>query len=133
MAMVNIEEGGVYTASKVNSGISQRGNWELTRIFDEKTGKDSVTLFINNCPSGLTEGAKFKVKRISSFKFGPRKDSFTDRSTGESVEKWIKAASGCVDIELFSEPTFDEEIDDGELPWSIDNPFGVSPDDQLPL
>ena len=127
MATIEIEEGKIYRASFVTSGISQRGDWELVKVTDEKQ-RNEITIFPDNIPCGVQQGMEFEVVHIRSVKSGPKKRKDGSWREEASIKGTIKPAATSSFVTDDS-----DSIDDGELPWTIDNPFGVAEDDRLPL
>lgn len=74
--MIRIEVGGVYEAKRVRSGTSSKGDWELIVVKPDKKGeRREVTLYVDNCPSGIREGDKFRVRYIESVSVNGNKGS----------------------------------------------------------
>lgn len=65
--------GKCYTAQKHRSGISSRGEWELITSLDSN-GRNEITIFVMNHPSGVNEGDTFGLETIRSIRVGYRKD-----------------------------------------------------------
>lgn len=83
--MITIKEGGVYKASKIMSGSTEKGDWELISVTDE-SGKNSVSLFAKNIPSGVSEGQNFRVERICSVTSKNKQDKNGVWRTNVSVD-----------------------------------------------
>lgn len=126
MATIEIEAGKIYRASFATRGISPRGDWELVKVTDEKQRND-ITIFPDNIPCGVTQGMEFEVVNIRAVKSGPKKRKDGSWREETSIKGTIKPAAASSFV------LDDDTIDDGELPWTLGNPFGVSEDDKLPL
>ena len=105
---ISLEKGNIYTAHMVRSGTSTRGDWEMVKVKDKTK---EITIW-----------------QISGVKYGARK-----RQDG----RWQDDVSMTAVLKKASTNSFDfdvDNIDDGELPWKMDdNPFGIPEEDQLPL
>lgn len=107
--MIRVERGNVYTAFRYRSGISDKGRWEVIMVRESGPSKQEMTIFPANLPSGVSEGAKFKVKDILSVTRKKRKDA---------EGKWTMT-DVCIlaNVELMNS----EEINlNGDLPFSLD-------------
>ena len=62
MLNANINE--VYTATKVHSGTSSKGPWELI-VLEGKTKNDRLPIWVQNVPCNIVEGAKFAIAAIN--------------------------------------------------------------------
>lgn len=122
---VNLEVGKIYTAKMVRSGVSTRGDWEMVKVVE---GRKEITIWPDNKPTGLEDGQEFEIVAISGVKYGARKRQDGNWQDDVSCTATLKAAStNSFDFDA-------DNIDDGELPWKMnDNPFGIPEDDQLPL
>ena len=122
---VNLEVGKIYTANMVRSGVSSRGDCEMVKV---KEGRKEITIWPDNKPTGLEDGNEFEITAISGVKYGARK-----RQDGS----WQDDVSCTATLKPASTNSFDfnvDEIDNGELPWKMDdNPFGISEDERLPM
>lgn len=120
-----LEKGGIYTTTTVRSGTSTRGDWEMVKV---KEKMKEITIWPDNRPTGLSDGDEFEIVEITGVKYGSRK-----RGDG----KWWDDVSITAVLKKASTSSFDfnvDNIDDGELPWSMDDsPFGLPVDEQLPL
>ena len=127
--MLRIEVGEVYKAERVRNGYGANGDWELVVV---KSGRDSITVWTTNVPSGVQEGGEFRVKSIKSFtkKKVPYKDGKICRDRGDRNVEWREEVDCNAELEAvgFSEAPFD--FDDAEDLFG-DNPFDN--DDDLPL
>lgn len=108
-----LEVGQSYTANRAKSGSSSRGDWEFVSVVNER-GKEEVTIWVDNTPSGVTEGGKFKIVEVTKFGVTNRKDkdgnwrqepSFTCKILAEKFE----------DFDTMCDNPFDEV--EGELPY----------------
>lgn len=122
---VNIEQGKIYTANMVRSGMSQRGDWEMVKVKDKNK---EITIWPDNRPTGLTDGDEFEIVDITGVKFGARK---------RQDNRWYDECSVTAILKKASTSSFEfnaDTFDDGELPWAMsDSPFSIDEDDQLPL
>lgn len=98
--MVEVHQGGEYTAYRVRAGRSSRGAWELVVVRDEGKAHQELTIFPANLPSGVEEGQRFTVQAISGLKFKKRKDG-----DGE----WTKYD---LSVNAIIKPVAEEELDD---------------------
>lgn len=128
--MIFLEKGKTYTAAMVRTGTSQRGDWEMVKIVD---GKNELTIWPDNKPSGVEEGGEFEVVEITGVKYGPRKNK-------QGV--WQKEGSVTAILKPFKSAGASFTIDDvdGDVPFEVgDNPFApggmysLPEEDQLPL
>ena len=71
--MTELKVGTSYVAKKKRSGTSDKGDWEMVTILDNR-GKNEVAVFALNRPTGIQEGQKFTVESIQSLKWGFKKD-----------------------------------------------------------
>lgn len=126
--MIRITNGEVYTAKRVRSGIAGRGAWELIVV---ESGKDEITLWVTNTPSGVTEGGELRIKSIDSLtkKRVAYKDGKMVRDRSVRDVEWRTEVDANVTVEAvgFEECPF--ELDDPPFMMD-DNPFET---DQLPL
>ena len=122
---VSVEQGKIYTANMVRSGTSARGEWEMVTVKDKNR---EITIWPDNRPTGLVDGDEFEVVDITGVKFGARK-----RQDG----RWMDDCSCTAILKKASTSSFSfnvDDIDNGELPWTMDDsPFGLPAEDQLPL
>ena len=122
---VSVEKGKIYSANMVRSGTSTRGDWEMVKVRDKNR---EITIWPDNRPTGLVDGDEFEVVDITGVKFGARKrqdDKWYDECTMTGILK--KASTSSFDFNV-------DNFEDGEIPWTMsDSPFGLPPDDQLPL
>lgn len=103
--MIRIEVGGVYKAHRVRSGTSEKGDWELVAVRAEGKERREVTLFIDNLPSGIKEGDKFRVRYIEAFTVNAQKDARgewrNDRTSAVVNIDIVEKADPCdVDFDL---------------------------------
>jgi hypothetical protein len=107
--MTSVKQGERYHAVAFKSGSSSNGDWELVRVSDER-GKNDVTIFPANVPSGAYEDCDFVVKDIVEVKVGFKQNKKT--------QKWEQATTVVAVIEAIKSD-INLDIDDGELPWDI--------------
>ena len=100
-----IEKGKNYKAVKARQGESSRGPWEFVTVQDQR-GKNEITLFVVNTPSGIAPNQRFKVTDIMSVSLGARRGS---------DEKWYQSYSADVVIEPIP-----DEFEGIENDWSAD-------------
>lgn len=62
MLNANIHE--VYTATKVHSGTSAKGPWELI-VLEGKSNNDRLPIWVENVPCNIVQGMKFCIAHIS--------------------------------------------------------------------
>ena len=67
--MVEIQPGGVYRAAMVKSGTTDRGEWQLVKVADEKRKSGGATFFVSNPVPGLAEGDSFRVDSVVTMKW----------------------------------------------------------------
>ena len=72
--MNRIKRGNVYTAAASKSGSNNVGNWEAITVRDAN-GKNPITVFVDNTPSGVKENSKFRIEQITDVNFGKRQIS----------------------------------------------------------
>ena len=68
-----------YQAHKVCSGMHGARPWEWIKVKGSGKDRKTVTLWVENTPSGIEEGDWFRVKEIRDFKY----KSQQDKRTGE--------------------------------------------------
>ena len=68
-----------YQAHKVCSGMNGSRPWEWIKVKGSGKDRKTVTLWVENTPSGIEEGDWFRVKEIKDFKY----KSQQDKRTGE--------------------------------------------------
>lgn len=113
--MNKVEAGNIYTAAKQRSGETQRGAWELIAVTNER-GKEEVTIFTRNIPSGVVEGQQFLVKEIHSATFRFRKDQNERWQPNISIEATVQPITSEFG-EDSSSPWDSINATDGDLPW----------------
>ena len=127
--MVRIAKGEVYKAERVRSGNGAKGDWELIVV---KNGKDEITLWSTNAPSGVTEGGEFRIESIDNLakKRVPYKDGKICKDRAAKDVEWRTDVDANVTVKAvgFSEAPFD--FDDPPFMFD-DNPF--ADDEELPL
>ena len=105
--MTKIAKGERYTASTFRSGESERGAWEMIKIADAN-GKNELTVFPANVPTGVVENGDFIVRDIIEVRVGFRKSKKDDKWYQETnVTAELEAIKSDIDIDL-----------DGDLPWA---------------
>ena len=55
----------VYTADVVRAGISSRGMYEMVLLKAAGNDRARIPIWVENVPSGITEGSKFIIQRIT--------------------------------------------------------------------
>ena len=108
--MIKIEAGQNDYANRVRSGESGKGGWELISVSD-KGGKQRVTVFVANRPSGVREGGMFRVEKITNMKFGFKKDSYGQWKPDVSIEAEVSPIASEYD-----------EVSGMQAPWSEELP-----------
>ena len=63
-----------YQAHKVCSGMNGSRPWEWIKVKGSGKDRKTVTLWIENTPSGIEDGDWFRVKEIRDFKFKSKQD-----------------------------------------------------------
>ena len=106
--MTKLEVGQRYHSDKFFSGNSSNGPWELLNVADDK-GKNDISIFPANLPSGAHENCDFVIKEIKEVKFGPKKSKTTD--------KWFQQCTISAVIEVIKSDIIVDDFDDGPLPW----------------
>ena len=127
--MNRVSVGSIYTASWAYSGENTRGKYEMLRITNEK-GKEPITVFVNNCPTGIARGERFVINKVTDVIVKWRKDKVWNAEKKQREDGWVQefdinadvtrvdAGISGIDVEMPNE--FDVDM---ELPW----------DEQLPL
>lgn len=119
-----LKKGEVYTASKRRFGKTDKGDWEMLTVTDDK-GHNSIAVFVSNRPSGVLEGAKFRVEEIGAVSVKTRKDEkgswWTDVSVNASVTA-VKSfdeysSSSNNNVDSYSGGYEELDDDDGQLPF----------------
>lgn len=116
--MIRVEKGGVYTAYRFRSGVSERGRYEVVMVREDGRSKQEMTIFPAVVPSGLYEKCKFEVTDILGVSRKKRKDL---------NGAWTQV-DVCVDAEvrLIKDPVLD---DDTDLPFTFGAYDDVEPDE----
>lgn len=78
MLNANINE--VYTATKVHSGTSAKGPWELI-VLEGKSNNDRLPIWVDNVPCNIAQGMKFTISLISGVNIKHKKPT-------EQYNKW---------------------------------------------
>lgn len=121
-----VSVGQIYTAERAMAGTSARGDWEMAAVRDGKKNTE-IVIWIDNRPSNLTKGDRFRINKISEVSFGWKKDNFNGKET------WVPTVGVNAEVVRIS-GDFDglpEDLPDdfgGVAPWEE-----VPEDDQLPL
>ena len=108
--MTSIKAGERYHTTTFKKGTSSNGDCELLKVADAK-GKNEVTIFPSNVPSGASEGCDFVVREIYELKVGMKQSKFD--------QKWYQQVTVSATIEAIkSDILTDLDLEDvGELPW----------------
>lgn len=107
--MTKVTKGERYTATVFRSGQSERGAWEMIKVADNN-GKNELTIFPSNIPSGVGEQGDFLLKDILEVRVGFRKSKKDD--------KWYQETNITAEVEAIkSDIVFEDIGEDGELPW----------------
>lgn len=134
--MLKLDTQSGFKAERCRSGDSSKGSWELIVVRESGRAKKEITVWVNNRPSGITEGDMFRITNITSVKFGARRDQNNNWRDDVSIE---------ADVESMSYTNVGVEFED--LPFSMDgdpfansssgfgggDPFAEMDDDKLPL
>lgn len=118
-----IKKGDVYTASKRRFGKSDKGDWEMLTVTDEK-GHNAIAVFVSNRPSKVEEGGSFRIEEISAVSVKTRKDDkgawWTDVSVNAQVTE-VKSFSQFSDARNKTDKYGSEyetlDDSDGQLPF----------------
>ena len=113
--MIKIDLMAEYKAERVRSGNSSRGPWELIVVRENGRAKKEITIWANNRPSGVTEGSMFRITKITSLKYGARRDGNNNWRDDVSIEADVEPAS-------FTDPNGFGDMDDCPFTMS-DDPF----------
>lgn len=108
--MVRIEEGGVYKAKRVRWGENDRGRWELVVVAGDK-GRQEITIFPENVPSGVKEDAMFTVDKIHACEVKVQKNP--DKTWGKEKTRVEAEINPCLSFDPFGELSAQLGIDDG--------------------
>ena len=127
--MNTITIGDTYRAKWAHSGENARGPYEMVKVVNDKD-KEDITIFINNCPTGITTNDRFVINKITTVTRKWRKGNVWNSQKKEREEGWIQ------EVEINADVTrVDSEIEgfdglpdefSGTAPWEID-------DGELPL
>lgn len=104
--MLRVQTGGEYTAARVRSGSSERGDWELVVIKGENRARQELTVYPTNMPCGVTEGEKFTLNSITGVQMKKRRDADGN---------WTKEE---VSIMAEIRPLAPNELEDFDSPFS---------------
>lgn len=110
--MVELKKGEVYTAGMVRKGTGSSGDWELVKV---KNGRDYMNIWIQNPPSGISEGDSFRICEFESVKLSKREyrgEWLSEVGVNAKVER-------CMSYEEFTGDTSQDPFAgmDGELPF----------------
>ena len=115
--MNRIETGNIFTAVRQRTGKSSGGDWELLLTQDER-GHNDIALFVENRPSGVKEGGKFRVEKILSVSYGMKKDSNGEWRPAISVNAEVTAVESYEDFKASADAAEEEEdVCSGECPF----------------
>ena len=95
--MLELEKDGIYEALRVRSGTSVKGDWELIVVKADGRGRQKITIFPDNKPSGVKEGGKLIVKEIHSVTVKATKNA--DGTFGADVTTVSATVKPCADID----------------------------------
>ena len=109
--MNKLETGKIYTAARHRTGTSANGSWELIATTDER-GNNDIAVFASNIPSGVEEGGKFRIEKITAVSYGNKKDQSGNWRASISINAEV---SPVMSYDEFSKPA--PEDDDGSLPF----------------
>ena len=84
-----------YQAHKVCSGMNGSRPWEWIKVKGSGKDRKTVTLWVENTPSGIEEGDWFRVKEIRDAKYKSMKDEKTGEWQAEfSLTVTVEKAHG---------------------------------------
>ena len=136
MSLNTISVGSTYRAKWAHSGQNPRGAYEMVKVVNDKD-KEDITIFTNNCPTGITTNDRFVINKITAVTRKWRKGNVWNAQKKEKEEGWIQ------EVEVNAEISrLDDELGgiSGDLPdefgdfGSARAPWDDLPDDdQLPL
>lgn len=107
--MNKLETGKVYTAARQRTGSSAAGEWEMLATQDDR-GNNDIAVFVNNRPSGVAEGGKFRIDKITSVSYGNKKDASGNWRASISINADVSA------VQSFDQ--YNQSVpDDGDLPF----------------
>lgn len=113
-----VEKGMNYTAQRVRSGSSPKGQWELISVVDNR-GKNPITVYVRNMPCGVVEGQKFNVEELFSVKYGFKKDKFEKWQPSISCEATVHPIASEYDTEILGQGDVNwTELQAGDDPWA---------------
>ena len=127
--MNRLSIGNIYLAEWSYSGENSRGKYEMLKVVNEK-GRDEITIFVNNKPSGIARGDRFCLNKVTDVIRKKRKGSVWNYETKQKEEGWI------LDVEINADVTrVDNDLDglDGSLPDEFAGADDLPWDEQLPL
>ncbi|MDO5444013.1 MAG: hypothetical protein Q4F31_00140 [Eubacteriales bacterium] len=114
--MNRIETGSIFTAVRQRTGTSSARDWELLLTQDER-GHNDIALFVENRPSGVKEGGKFRVEKIHSVSYGMKKDQSGEWRPSISVNADVTAVESYEEFKNTSDLSAEEEVSSGECPF----------------
>lgn len=98
--MVRIEKDGIYKAKRVRWGENNHGKWELVVVAGDK-GRQEITIFPENVPSGVNEDCAFRVDDISAVEVKVQKNK--DGTWGKEKTRVEAFISPCLGQDPFAE------------------------------
>ena len=125
--MTSVRQGGNCTAKRCRSGVSSKGPWELI-TFSDNNGRNEITIWVKNSPSGVTEGQQFHIDDIIEVKFGMKKNNNDRWQPQCSIDATVSAIASEFDDGLAGTGDVNwSELQGAEDPWA-----NISPDEELP-
>lgn len=109
--MVKLEKGGIYRASMVKSGETDRGRWQLVKVAEEKRKSGGAVFFVSN-PIPLAEGGMFHIKNIEAVTWKAKKGQDGQWKDVTDVQIDIEPVDGAG-----TQATVDDVDTSGELPF----------------
>lgn len=120
--MNRISIGSVYKADWAYSGENTRGKYEMLKITNEK-GKEAITVFVNNVPTGIAKGERFVINKITDVIVKWRKAMIWNPNTKTREEGWEQEFDINADV---------TRVDDGIKGLDVDCPDDFGDIDDLP-
>jgi len=135
--MNRVSVGSIYVAAWAYSGENSRGKYEMLKVTNEK-GKEDITIFVNNVPTGIAKGERFCLNKITDVIVKWRKGQVWNSNTKKREEGWVQEFDINADVSRVSSAfdgvstdVLENELDGfdvGVAPWDE-----LSPDEQLPM
>lgn len=126
--MTSVRQGGNFTAKRCRSGVSSRGAWELI-TFSDNNGRNEITIWVMNTPSGVKEGQQFHIDDIIEVKFGMKKNTNDRWQPQCSIDAVVTAIESEFDAGMSGAGDVNwQELGEADDPWA-----NINPEDQLPL